>query len=251
MSLDFLVAPDFAPENFGGWYLLNTVLQRRAGIGLHLLMPADGAEQRQLLDASVVDLVYASPFDASALIRERGYLPLARPRGLADEVVIATAADASARCVEDLPYGCRIAATGNHDVRLIGLRLLEPADLDPQRIAWRVASSYAAVARLLLEGEADAGLFLAEAYRSLSPLTRARLRPLVESALGDIGHVLLAHPRIAAQLPALRSALLALGDAAHRGDQAVLDALGLEQGFEAMDMEDAQFMIDLIDTLRD
>ncbi|MDY4338678.1 PhnD/SsuA/transferrin family substrate-binding protein [Xanthomonas sp. LF07-6] len=251
MSCTFLVAPDFAPEYFGGWYLLSTVLQRRAGIGLRLLMPADAAEQRQLLDDSVVDLVYASPFDASALIRDRGYLPLVRPRGHADEVVIATAAEAPARCVEDLPYGCRIALTANHDVRLIGLRLLEPADLEPERIAWRPASSYAAVARLLLEGEADAGLFLATAYHGLSRLTRARLRPLVESALCDIGHVLLAHPRLGPQLPALRDALLALGDAAHRDDQAMLDALGLERGFEAMATEDAEFMIDLIDTLLD
>ncbi len=251
MSLDFLVAPDFAPENFCGWYLLSTVLQRRTGVGLHLLMPADAAEQKQLLDRSVVDLVYASPFDASALIRTRGYLPVARPRDHADEVVIAAAADAPARCVEDLSYGCRIALTDNHDVRLIALRLLEPADLDPERIAWRPASSYAAVARLLLEGEADAGLFLADAYHRLSRLTRERLRPLVQSALCDIGHVLLAHPRIAAQVPALQAELLALGDAAHREDQGVLDALGLEHGFEAMAMEDAEFMIDLIDTLLD
>ncbi|MDQ1094137.1 phosphonate transport system substrate-binding protein [Xanthomonas sacchari] len=251
MSCTFLIAPDFAPECFGGWYLLSTVLQRRAGIGLRLLMPADAAEQRQWLDGGGVDLVYASPFDASALIRERGYLPLVRPRGRADEVVIATAAEAPARCVEDLPYGCRIALTDNHDVRLIGLRLLEPADLEPERIAWRPASSYAAVARRLLEGEADAGLFLAAAYHGLSRLTRERLRPLVESALCDIGHVLLAHPRLGPQLPALRDALLTLGDAAHRDDQAVLDALGLEHGFEAMATEDAEFMIDLIDTLLD
>jgi hypothetical protein len=251
MSLDFLVAPDFAPENVCGWYMLNTVLQRRAGVGLHLLMPADAAEQKQLLDERAIGLVYANPFDASALIRERGYLPVARPRGRADEVVIAAAANAPARCVEDLSYGCRIALTDNHDVRLIALRLLEPADLDPERIAWRAASNYAAVARLLLEGEADAGLFLADAYHRLSRLTRERLRPLVESALCDIGHVLLAHPRIAAQLPALQAELLALGDLAHRQDQPLLDALGLEQGFDAMGAEDAEFMIDLIDTLLD
>jgi len=231
--------------------MLNTVLQRRAGVGLHLLMPADAAEQKQLLDERAIGLVYANPFDASALIRERGYLPVARPRGRADEVVIAAAANAPARCVEDLSYGCRIALTDNHDVRLIALRLLEPADLDPERIAWRAASNYAAVARLLLEGEADAGLFLADAYHRLSRLTRERLRPLVESALCDIGHVLLAHPRIAAQLPALQAELLALGDLAHRQDQPLLDALGLEQGFDAMGAEDAEFMIDLIDTLLD
>ena len=29
MTLNFLVAPDFSPERFAGWHMLNTVLQRR------------------------------------------------------------------------------------------------------------------------------------------------------------------------------------------------------------------------------
>ena len=45
MTLNLLVAPDFAPENFPGWYMLSTLLQHRSGLRLHLLMPADAAEQ--------------------------------------------------------------------------------------------------------------------------------------------------------------------------------------------------------------
>jgi hypothetical protein len=35
------------------------------------------------------------------------------------------------------------------------------------------------------------------------------------------------------------------------GDNEVLDALGLPNGFEAMNQEEAEFMIDLMDTLLD
>ena len=48
MTLNFLVAPDFAPERFAGWHLLNTVLQKRSGLGLHLMTPATAAEQAAL-----------------------------------------------------------------------------------------------------------------------------------------------------------------------------------------------------------
>ena len=48
MTLNFLIAPDFAPERFAGWHMLNTLLQRRSGIQLHLLTPASPAEQAAL-----------------------------------------------------------------------------------------------------------------------------------------------------------------------------------------------------------
>ena len=45
MKLNFLIAPDFSPERFAGWHMLNTVLQRRSGLHLHLLTPASAHER--------------------------------------------------------------------------------------------------------------------------------------------------------------------------------------------------------------
>lgn len=251
MTLGFVIAPDFAPERISGWYMLSTALQRRSGIGLHLYMPADAAEQAQLLEAGRGDLVYANPFDASTLIRQEGYVPFARPVERPDEMVIAVVADAALQAVEDLRPGVRIALTRNRDVRLIGLRLLEPADLDAGNVQWVDASGYPAVARLLLQGQADAGFFLASAWHELSSLTRSRLKPLVESALCDITHVLLAHPRLGDKLPQVAQALLGVGKGEDAADREVLEALGIPKGFEPMSAEDAEFMIDLMDTLLD
>ena len=52
MTLNLLIAPDFAPERFAGWHMLNTLLQKRSGLQLHLLTPASAAEQAQLIAAS-------------------------------------------------------------------------------------------------------------------------------------------------------------------------------------------------------
>lgn len=249
MTLNFLIAPDFAPERFAGWHMLNTTLQRRSGIGLHLLTPANAHEQAQLLAADKADLVYANPFDATDMIRTHGYRPFARPAQCYDEMVIATGAESGLTGVEDLKPGCRIALTENKDVKLIGLRLLEPSDLTESLIEWVPVDSYQAAARRAIKGEVEASFFLADAYASLTKMTRSQLRVLVESAISDISHVLLAHPRMVEQLPAIEKALLGLGQDA--GDADVLEALGLPHGFEPMTQEDAEFMIDLMDTLLD
>ena len=249
MTLNLLVAPDFAPENFPGWYMLSTLLQHRSGLRLHLLMPADAAEQARMLGEGQADLVYANPFDAAAMIREQGYLPVARPLGQSNEMVIATAAESPLQSVEDLHTGCSIALTDNRDVKLVGLRLLEPADLTEATIQWVPVDSYQAAARLAIKGEVEAAFFLADAFASLTRLSRSQLKVLVESAISDISHVVLAHPRVAENLPAIEKALLGLGQT--QGDGDVLDALGLPNGFEAMTQEEAEFMIDLMDTLLD
>ena len=249
MTLNFLIAPDFSPERFAGWHMLNTLLQRRSGIKLHLLTPASPPEQSSLLAGGNVDLVYANPFDAANMIRQQGYVPFARPAGKSDEMVIATSAESALQRLEDIRPGSRIALTDNKDVKLIGLRLLEPADLTQALIEWVPVDSFQAVARLILKGEVQAGFFLAEAYASLTRMTRSQLRVLVESRISDISHVVLAHPRMAGDLPRVSQALLGIGS--EPADRDVLDALGLPKGFEPMGQEDAEFMIDLMDTLLD
>ena len=73
MTLNLLIAPDFAPERFAGWHMLNTLLQKRTGQAIHLLTPASAAEQAQLIADGKADVVYANPFDASVMVREQGF----------------------------------------------------------------------------------------------------------------------------------------------------------------------------------
>jgi phosphonate transport system substrate-binding protein len=249
MKFNFLIAPDFSPEHFGGWHLLNTVLQKRTGIHLHLLTPATAKEQAEILASGHADIVYANPFDAADMIRNLGYVPFARPAQRFDEMVIATCVESSVTVLEDLKAGCRIAVTENRDVNLIGLRLLEPADLTESLIEWVKVDSYQAAARRAMQGEVDAAFFLAEAYASLTRSTRSQLRVLVESAISDISHVLLARSEADIDFNAIKNEFCALGQTA--GDQDLLDSLGLPRGFEPMTHEQADFMLDLMDTLLD
>lgn len=247
MNLNILIAPDFAPEHFAGWHMLNTLMQRKTGLSLHLQTPTSAGEQAQLIADGKADIIYANPFDAATMVRDSGYVALARPIDKANEMVIAAKADSPVDSFRELKPGIKVALTDNKDVKLIGLRLLEPADLTEGDIQWHVVESYQAAARMAIKGEADVCFMLAEAYHSLSRLTRSQLKPLIESKLADISHVVLAHPSIASETENLREALLGLAGSAD--GQPVLDELGIKQGFEAMSAEDAEFMIDLMDTL--
>lgn len=95
--LELTVSPDFSPEHIAGWYVFNTWLQRRLGERIHLELYEDFAAQRQAIAADKVDLIYANPYDAAMLVREKGFVAIAAPRDCPDEVVIAVPADSPAQ----------------------------------------------------------------------------------------------------------------------------------------------------------
>ncbi len=245
---NMLIAPDFSPERFAGWHMFNILIQKRANLNMHLNMPASHGEQEALIKAGDMQVIYANPFDAATLIREQGYRAVARPIGKSDEMVIAASSNSDINALEDLAHGATIAMADNRDVKLIGLRLLEAVDLAETDLSWSVTETYQAAARQVIKGDAQAAFFLAEIFHSFSRLTKAQLSVLIESDLADISHVLLIKEGFP-DTDILMNAILNL----HNDDDGkeALAELGMPQGFEAMDEEDAEFMIDLMETLMD
>ncbi len=241
------VSPDFPTKRMSGWFIFNTWLQRALGLPIHLELYPDFDEQRRAIAADQVDIIHANPYDASMLVREKGFVPLVRPAGKCDECIVAVAAGTPVGAVEELLPGCRVAATEDPDVNMVGMILLEPADLDRGNVRPVRANSYPLVAKALLRGEADVGFFLAEAFDELSNLVRSQLRPLVQSQVNDISHVLLVGPRLALRREEVRRVLLGMSDGGDQGG--ILAELGFS-GWESMSREDTEFMIDLMDTLR-
>jgi len=243
-----LIAPDFSPERFAGWHMFNTLIQKRANLNMHLNIPTSHAEQETVISEGDIQVIYANPFDAATLIREHGYHAVARPIGKSDEMVIAAAANSDINSLDDIKAGATIAMADNRDVKLIGLRLLEAVDIEEADLNWSVTETYQAAARQVIKGDAQAAFFLAEIFHSFSRLTKAQLSVLIESDLADISHVLLIKDGFP-DTDILMDAILNL----HNDDDGkeALTELGMPQGFEAMNEEDAEFMIDLMQTLLD
>ena len=246
MTYQMTVSPDFAPEYIAGWYIFNTWLQKQLGEGIHLELYPDFDSQREAIKNGRVDLIYANPFDASMLIREKGFTALVRPTNKPDEAVVVVHAQNPATTIEALPAPIRLASTDDPDVHLMGMMMLEPADLNVENSERLVVDSYAIVAKHLIQGNVEVGFFLKEAFDNLSRFTKEQLKVLVESEISIIHHFLLVGPRLAAQAEQIRALLLAMAD--EPNGAGVLKSLHFD-GWETVEPEDAEFMIDLMDTL--
>ena len=241
MTFSFTVSPDFNAKYLPGWFVVNTWLQRQLGEGIHLETFDDFDSLHAALRDDSIDLIYANPFDAARLVRDHGFLAVARPHQRPDEAVVAVRADSMVKAVEDLLPGTRIATTDNPDVHMMCMIMIEPADLDASNVFQQQRPSYVLVAKSLLTGEADVGLF-----DELSATVRNDLRVLVRSQIQVVSHVLLVHPRIANRIAPLRQCLLSMADDM-RG-RAALDDVGIRR-WESVEQEDVEFMIDLMTAL--
>ena len=240
------VSPDFPPAQIAGWYIFNTWLQRQLGVQIHVELYQNFSSQRIAIQNDGIDLIYANPFDAAMLVREKGFTAIATPMHKSDEAIIAVAVDSAVQCIEDLKPGIRIATTDDPDVNLISMIMLEPADLSAHNVETQTVDSYVLVAKQLLQGQADVGFFLRDAFETLSGVIQRQVRELIRSEIHVIRHVLLLSPRMHALHGELQQMLLMMNDDIK--GKSVLQSLGL-LGWEAQEQEDTEFMIDLMDTL--
>ena len=246
MTFNFTVSPSFPNERISDWYIFNTWLQRALSLPIHLELYGSFGAQRVTIEEGKVDLIYANPFDASLLVREKGFRAIARPEGPPDEMVVLTRADSPILEIRDLQPGTRLACSDDPCVNTVGRILLEPANLNDSTIVEQRRETYIQVARALLRDEADVGFMPLEAFEGLSPLIRRDLRALVQSEVYVIRHVFLAGPALAERADELTALLVSM----HESDKGrnILEALGA-RSWQPVQHEDVEFMIDIISTL--
>lgn len=246
MSFKFTVSPDFTPDRLSGWFIFNTWLQKQTGLAIHLEMYDDFNAQRKAIADDSIDLIYANPFDAAMLVREKGFLPLAKPEGVSDEALIAVNANNPVDDVVRLSPGIRLAYTDDPDVRMMGMIMLEPGDLYANNVQGVPCDTYVLVAKHLLRGEAEAGIFLAQAFDDLSDMIKKQLKVLVRSQISVIHHSLMLGPKLLDRREEIRHCLLNMPNESK--GLGVLESLGFK-GWATVDDEEMEFMIDLMDTL--
>jgi len=246
MSFMFTVSPDFTPDHLSGWYIFNTWLQKQTDTAIHLEMYNDFQSQREAIKNDQIDLIYANPFDAAMLVREKGFHPLVKASGESDEAIIAVSVENGVEDVAHLNEGIKVAFTKDPDVHLMGMIMLEPGDLDTTNIIEVSSDTYVLVAKHLLKGEADVGIFLAEAFDDLSSMIKKQLRILVRSQISVIHHSLMIGPKLLNKKEQFQNALIEM-DKDEKG-QGVLKSLNFN-AWEKVEDDEMEFMIDLMDTL--
>lgn len=246
MTYNFSVSPDFNPGHISGWYIFNTWLQRMTNTEIHLELYDNFELQRKAIAGDQLDLIYANPYDAALLVREKGFVPIASPTNQSDEAIIAVNNESEIKTVEQLRADTRISSTDDPDVRMMCMIMLEPAGLSSHNTSLAQRDTYVLVAKDLLKNEADVGFFLKETYNDLSDIIRQQLRPLVHSQIQVIHHLLLAGPKLIPQRDEILASLLTMND--DDKGKGVLKSLGFEE-WSPVEQEETEFMIDLMDTL--
>jgi phosphonate transport system substrate-binding protein len=246
MPFIFTVSPDFTPDHLSGWYIFNTWLQKQTDLPIHLEMYNDFSKQREAISDNKIDLIYANPFDAAMLVREKGFLPLVKPLGTSDEAIIAINHKNPINSVEDLFPGIRVAYTNDPDVQMIGMILLEPGNIEANNIKRVLCDTYVQVAKNIIQDKTDVGIFLAEAYDNLSNMIKKEMKVLVRSQISVIHHSLLIGPELIAKRSELQSILTNMNQESKA--KSVLESLGFT-AWQKIEDEEMEFMIDLMDTL--
>lgn len=246
MAFEFTVSPDFSPDHLSGWYIFNTWLQKQSDTAIHLEMYNNFQSQREAIQNDTVDLIYANPFDAAMLVREKGFQPLVKAQGESDEAIIAVNVESSVTDISQLSEGIKVAYTHDPDVHLMGMIMLESGNLDEKNIEAIISDTYVLVAKHLIKREADVGIFLAEAYDGFSSMVKNKLRVIVKSQINVVHHSLMIGPKLLDKKEQFLKLLIEMH--ADEKGQGVLNSLGFS-AWEKVETDEMEFMIDLMDTL--
>jgi len=248
MARQFVISPDVNVRNITDWFILNTKVQRMTGEAYHATAYTDFADLHAAYDAGQADLVFANAADTAMLVRDRHYLPIAAAVGVSKEASIVVGAESSYHSLADLPGHLVAASTDAPDVERICRILLEPANLGVADIEVRVKPNPVLVAKAVMRQEVDAGFLPQDAYDELSATVRDELRVLIASRIHVVRNAFLASPAIADQVESIWAGLAAMNR--DPGSAELLEALGAPNGWERLSSDDALFMIDLMDALR-
>ncbi|MDR3520129.1 MAG: phosphate/phosphite/phosphonate ABC transporter substrate-binding protein [Acidocella sp.] len=196
-KLNFTVDPNYSGKNLPGWFLMNTYLQRQLGVAMRFAPHDSFDDCRAAVLSNEYDLVYANPFDWVQYTQKLDFIPIAKPRDHYDEVYLCTTAANAIETVADLPERIRIASAHPGTlIHMVGLFLLDKAEIDRARLEFVFTGSYQGVLKAVLQKQADIGFLFDEIYAGASSLIRDRLRIIDKSDDAFAFHAFCIGPRL-------------------------------------------------------
>ncbi len=248
MAYRLAVCPDFDPQRFTAWFGFKSWLQEELGDSVSLGTYSSYENYREAIESQDIELVYANPYDAAMLLRDKDFQALVHPAATKDEGVILVRDNYAAQAVEDLKRPLKVAAADGPEVEMICKIMLEPAEIQSSDLEILRQVSFVSVVQKLMNGEVDLAFGQVSRFNTLSPVLRQQLRILVKSDTQTIQHMLLLSPALTGEKDLIRDKLTGLHQTM-KGRE-LLAKLGFK-GFDATDTEAAELMIDIMATLSD
>jgi anti-anti-sigma factor len=177
-------------QQLTGWYLLNTYLQRRMQRAIHF------EQSQDVVNEATTDLLFAKPFEACAMIKRRGFVPLMRPVAEADEVVILTRADDERTSLSQFAGVSVVTASECSFVYLLGRFLCDESGLDSSKFEFTFSGNEIKSLQMLLKKKVDLLFMLKKTYEGLASFSRNSVRKLDESSTDFAFHLFSISPQL-------------------------------------------------------
>ncbi|HFD11315.1 MAG TPA: transcriptional regulator [Crenotrichaceae bacterium] len=194
-------------QQLSGWYMFNTYLQRKLERAIHLEQPKLGEDLTHLS----TDILFSKPFDACALIQQRGFIPLARPTSEVDEVVILMRADDN-RDITELMNPKVVTATQSSFVYILGRSLCDDREMDSESFDYVFAGNEIKALQMMIRKQADVLFILKKTYEGLSSFARGSTRVVDESETNFAFHLFCAAPYLTDVTDSFQDVLLNMYD---------------------------------------
>ena len=249
--LRFALAPDVHPDFIPGWHFFLGFLHRKLNIATKMLDFIDFEAQRHALERDEIDMIFASAFETSFLVKDKGFLPLVKPDEMVSEMMVVCLHDSPLTHIESIGAGVRVAYADNPELKQLGLILLEPAGLSAADVVFHTRQNHILAVKQLLLGEADVAFLPTEIFDTLSTPIRNQLKALVSTLKDDVdglSHILLLSPGFQAYQQQLIELLDNMREQA--SDRQLLKDMGLKGWHKIEDMDEIEYLIDLVDTLQ-
>lgn len=174
-------------QQLNGWFLFNTYLQRRLQTPIQFFAQTL-AEQTVNDREEQADLVFARPFEACRLIHGQGYIPLCKPKGETEEVVILTPANDS-RSLEDYASPKVAIASKQSFTYLLGRFLCDERGLDSNAFRFHESGNDIKAIQYLIRQQVDWVMMPLKTYFGLSSLSRRQTRVLDQTQTELAAHL--------------------------------------------------------------
>ena len=221
-TIKLMVCPHDTAKNPENWYKLALYLTKNVGSSVIFKQSIDFPDfHQQLMNG---ELIYANPQDSVQLIKEHGYLPIARPSNLSDEIVFVANKNFSNPKMTDLT-GSTISSVSSMMVTKIGMIHLQKNDIRPAKINSK--KSWMAVVKSIFRCEVDYAMIYKDFYDSLTEMSKSGLQKIGETKNGEIHHNVLISPELKDSAQAVQTCLLNMHKNNNYG-QEVLTALNIK-----------------------
>ena len=238
-TINFVVAPDFAPQRTPCLQIFSTLLSKHSGISVKQTLAMAPNEVTEAIEAGGVDLIYCNPFLGLQLYEKYGYIPVLRPIGkeACDDVVLFTAADSPMNSPADVKPGMKATCPGNLGVKTVSMFMNKKLNLG---LTFETSENLQQAIQKVRRGDADLGLYLHQTFDDLSNLAKSQLKVLDKTDLTEMGYpdirrVLMMNPKEAEKMELTTKVIL--GFKGHPDAGEMLERLRVKDGFEAITPE--------------